>query len=254
VYALKGGKHEVRLRGEQPKEFGSKDAAMKYARLRVHELARNPVAGLAAAEQMVAGKQSITAKLLRKLQGKPNPQAPAEEMYQIFHGLPAEKVIEYREKVHVHEWLWAVGTLNNLHVTDGKQVIVLTAPDPTKNPIEDVVMVCMTEDGKQFHFRGGDQSLPLDGIAEAFGLTEDDVREHMEIGRVKQMTYRTRKIFEDKGQVNIDFYHDLGKEHAQNRLPLLVYKPLDSSMDLVGGRYKVAPLDKSIKASPGVVG
>ena len=254
VYALKGGKHEVRIRGQQPQEFGSKAAAMTYARLRVHELARNPAAGLAAAESMVAGKQSLTSKLMRKLTGKPNPEGSAEEMYQIFHGLPAEKVIEYREKVHVHEWLWAVGTLSSLHVTNGKQKVVLSAPDPNTNPFEDVVMVCMTEDGKQFHFRGGDQSLPLDGIAEAFDLTEDDVREHMEIGRILQMTYRTRKIFEDKGQVNIDFYHDLGKEHAKNKLPLLMYKPLNPSMDVVGGRYKVAPLDKSIQASPGVVG
>lgn len=254
VYSLKGGQHEVRMRGEEPKQFGSKDAAMKYARLRVHELARNPLEGLAAAESMIAGKQSLTTKLLRKLGGKKNPEGSAEEMYQIFHGLPAEKVIEYREKIHVHEWLWAVGTLSSLHVSNGKKKIELTAPDPNKSPFEDVVMVCMTEDGKQFHFRGGDQSLPLDGIAEAFELTEDDVREHMEVGRIVQMTYRTRKIFEDRGQVNIDFYHDLGKEHAKNKLPLLVYKPLNPSMDIVGGRYKVAPLDKSIKASPGVVG
>jgi hypothetical protein len=254
VYALKGSAHQVRMRGEAPKDFGSKDAAMKYARLRVHELAKNPATGLATAEQMVAGKQSLTSKLMRKLTGKKNPEGSAEEMYQIFHGLPTEKVIEYREKVHVHEWLWAVGTLSSLHVSNGKQKVVLSAPDPNTNPFEDVVMVCMTEDGKQFHFRGGDQSLPLDGIAEAFELTEDDVREHMEIGRILQMTYRTRKIFEDKGKVNIDFYHDLGKEHAKNKLPLLMYRPLNPSMDVVGGRYKVAPLDKSIQASPGVVG
>jgi hypothetical protein len=130
----------------------------------------------------------------------------------------------------------------------------LSAPDPKSNPFEDVVMVAMTEDGKQFHFRGGDQSLPLDGIAEAFDLTEDDVREHMEIGRVTQMTYQTRKIFEDEGKVNVDFWHDLGKEHAQNKLPMLVYKPLNPSIDLVGGRYKVGAFDKSIGASPGIVG
>jgi len=85
-------------------------------------------------------------------------------------------------------------------------------------------------------------------------MTEDDVRDHMEIGRVTQLTYQTRKNFEDEGRVNVNFFHDLGKEHAQNKLPMLMYKPLNPSMDLVGGRYKIAPLDKKIGASPGIVG
>jgi hypothetical protein len=139
-------------------------------------------------------------------------------------------------------------------VTNGKKTLTFVAPDPDNAAFEDVVMVCMTEDGKQIEFRGGDQSLPIDDIAEEFEFGEDAIRDRMLIGQISQLTYRTRKVFEDKGKVNVDFWHDHGKEHAKKVLPFLIYKPLNPSMEVAGGLYKIAPLDERIGASPGIVG
>lgn len=245
------GEFVARTAGDKPQAFDKFKAAMEWAKRKVG-LAKNNALAMATAEQLIAGKQSIVGKLQRKLAG--NPKAAAEKMYEIFHGIPAAKVIEYRGSEHVHEWLWGVGTLISIVVKNARgQSMTLRAPDPD-GEFEKVVMVCCTEDGKQIYFRGGDQSLPLDDLLERFGMGEDDVRDVMKMGAVSKLTYRTRKNFEGKGEVDIDFYHFLGKEHAKGVLPDLIYKPLNPSLELAGGRYKVGDYDKQLEASPGIVG
>jgi hypothetical protein len=247
----------VYMRGDKPKEFKNVEAAAKYARLRVHEVAvparKNLGTGPLAAEQIIAGKQSLTSKVLRKLT-RSNPEDSAEKMYHIFHGKPATQVLQITQQVHVHEWLWTVGTLCSLVVTRKGKSMKLCGPDPEKAPFEDVVMVAMNEAGNQVFFVGGDQGIDVEGLMDEFGMTELDVREHMKLGEVKQLTYRTSKNFENGGTTDIDFYHDLGKEHAGGELPVLIYKPLDPSMELAGGRYLVAAKDKQLGASPGITG
>jgi len=245
-----GKKFAVAIAGEARQVFDSIKAAVSYARLRLHEVANQPA-------KLTANSKAV-AKLLKKANPggrRGNPENSAVEMYEMFHGLPSTQFVEYREKFHVHEFMWAAGTLVSMVVTGprGGQ-ITLSSPDPDKVDFSQVVMVCFSEDGKQIYFRGGEQDLPLDGIVEAFALNDDDVRDNMEVGRIKRLTYRTFKNFEENGQVPIDFYHNHGKEDAEGVLPLLCYKPLDPSMFVVGGRYKIAPKDRVLKASPGVVG
>lgn len=247
----------VYIKGDKPEEFKSVEAAAKYARLRVHEVAvpgrKNLGAGPFAAEQIIAGKQSLTSKVLKRLT-RSNPEESAEKMYHIFHGKPATQVLKITQQVHVHEWLWPAGTLCSLVVTRKGKSMKLRAPDPEEAPFEDVVMCCLNETGNQIFFVGGDQSIDVEGLMGEFGMSELDVREHMRLGEVKQLTYRTSKNFEDNGETDIDFYHDLGKEHAGGELPVLIYKPLDPSMELAGGRYLVAAKDKQLGASPGIAG
>lgn len=229
----------VRIKGDKPKEFKSVEAAAKYARLRVHETApatRNPYR---------PGKRKIKVT---------NPQETAERMYHIFHGKPATQVLEFVQREHVHEWLWAAGTLVSMVVVNGSQQMTLCAPDPEESDPEDVVMVGFSEDGRQAYFVGGDQDIDLDALMEKFSMNEDDIRDHMKLGQVKKLTYQTSKSFEERGKVDIDFYHALGKEHSKGVFPDLVFKPLNPSMELVGGRYFVAPKDSQLGASPGVVG
>ena len=102
---------------------------------------------------------------------------------------------------------------------------------------------------------GGDQSIPLDILRDKFGLDSNDVRERMLLGTITKITYRTRKSFEDDGKTEIDFYHLHGEEHAKGIMPVLVYKPRDPSLEIVGGRYFIAPPDPKLGGvSPGIVG
>jgi len=253
-----GKQFMVIIPGEGPNGgFDTIKQASTYAQKRLAEVAKNP------SPLKKAGK--AVKRLLAKVQGKRNPDNLAAEQYEIFHGLPSPEVLEYREKVHVHKHLWAAGTLVALEVANlaGDRVMVLRAPDPDHVDFNDVVMACFDEGSpdengklvcKQLYLRGGDQSIPLDELMEEFGMNEDDVRDNMVIGNIRKITYRTFKNFESDGEKPIDFWHPTGKEHAKGVLPILVYRPLDPSMEVVGGRMKIAPKSLGLGASPGIVG
>jgi hypothetical protein len=265
--------------------------AMDWARIRIFETSENPdvtdaVAPLAAAalgpagtlvwaDQGLRGKSSITSKAiskgaqaLKKLGGlfpRANPEGGSADLYEEFHGVPSGETIEYIERQHYHEWLSAIGPLIELEVENeqGTRSMTLKAPDPMDSPAEDVVMVAFNErrgDGPikgadQAFFVGGDQSIDLDMLLNKFGMVEGDIREKMVIGRIRKLTYRTKKTFEQDGKSEIDFYHEHGKEGARGVLPFLVYKPLNPSMEIVGGRYSIAPGTTTLGGvSPGIVG
>ena len=44
------------------------------------------------------------------------------------------------------------------------------------------------------------------------------------------------------------FYHDFGNEGSRGNCPVLVYKPLNPSLEIVGGRYEIALPEKWIEA------
>lgn len=249
--------------GDETHPLSSWDAAKKYARLKLHELGSKlrrknqagAVLGILGAEQVIAGPQSITGRVLGKLR-KRNPEQSAVQMYGVFHGFPGTQILQFETREHVHEWLWAAGTLTELVVVNQQTGarMVLKGPDPDQADFNQVVYVAFNEAGTQAYFVGGDQSIPIERLV-AFGLTEDDFRDHMELGRVTKITYQTRKKFERGGTENVDFYHSHGKEHAKGVLPILAYKPLNPSMELVGGRYKVLPPEADLEnLSPGIGG
>ncbi len=186
-----------------------------------------------------------------------NPVDEAEKMFEMFHGYPSKEVIEYVEKEHRHSVLAGLGTLVEMHVLNvaGNRTAVLTAPDPETAQFADVIQVAVSEDGKQLYLVGGDQKIPLKTLESDFGMTQADVRDKMLIGTITRLTYRTVKSFEAKGQKQVDFYHDLGREHSKGIMPVLEYKPRNPSLEIIGGRYYIAPGERSLKGmSPGIVG
>jgi hypothetical protein len=213
----------------------------------------------AAFNRLFSKKNGTPARRVRK-----NPMSQAEEMYELFHGLPASEIIDVVDRVHVHSKLTALGDLISMKVlTEWGKTFELFAPDPDTAKPSEVVIMCINESfvkngvtierGTQAYFIGGDQEIPR-AMLEKKGFGDDDFREHMTIGVVTQVTYRTRKIFERKGEDLVDFYHVLGKEHSKGALPTLVYKPRDPSIEWFGGRYKILPEREDIKASPGIGG
>jgi hypothetical protein len=216
---------------------------------------RNPGTGLVttALAHSAAGRKATSA--LKKLfSKKKNPAAQASAMYELFHGMPPDEVIEIVERVHVHSNLTSIGTLTSMLIqTESGRQFNLNGADPDTAKKSDVVYVTINERGDQIFFRGGDQEIPK-RLLEQYGFKAADFREHMIIGAVLELTYRTKKKFEKDGKELVDFYHTLGKEHSGGVVPMLVYNPRDPSIALYGGRYKVLPKRGDIGASPGIAG
>jgi hypothetical protein len=217
---------------------------------------RNPGTGAMVATALshsAAGRKAQVA--IKKLFSKAkNPQDASEQMFEIFHGMAPNEILHIVERVHVHANLWTAGTLTSMVIqTEYGYQFDLNAPDPDTAKPKDVVYVTFNEAGNQIYFRGGNQEIPRSWLEKA-GLKSDDFREHMIIGAVVELTYRTKKKFEKGGKELVDFYHGLGKEHSRGVLPMLVYKPRDPSMALYGGRYKVLPKRADLGASPGIGG
>lgn len=233
----KGGERESR----DFKGRGAFNAAMSWARLRLHEVA-NP----------------CSYRLFKeKPKGRRNPEDASVRMYEKFHGIPSEEVREYIEEEHRHSWLAGLGPLISMVVMNvqGNKDVLLEFPDPLDDDATEVVMLCVTEDGNQLICVGGDQELPEKFLIEKFGMTPTDFnRDNALIGTIKQITYRTKKKFEKDGTEEIDFFHDLGGEGSRGVYPVLEYKTRSPRCVIVGGRYYVGKYESSIGASPGVIG
>ncbi len=216
-------------------------SATSWARLRLHEVA-NPA--------------GCKVKIFKRGNAKRNPIDKAEKAYEEFHGIPSKEILEYQEQEHRHSVLWGIGPLISMKVVNvqGNKEVEIFAPDPQEAKLGDVVMLTASEDGRQFIPVGGDQKLKLGGL-ESFGITDADVRDHMLIGTIVQLTYRTKKSFEKHGKEEVDFYHDLGKEGSKGICPVLIYKPRNPSMEIAGGRYQIAKPEGALGGvSPGIVG
>ena len=193
-------------------------------------------------------------RLAKNKKGNPkNPQSGAEEMYESFHGKPAEGVTVVEEELHEHEWLAPLGVLVNYRVATLSGFDVLIGVDDETAAEQDfdetaanaeTIFLSANEDGTQIYFKGGDQSLPLDRFK--MGESTDWYRDDMIIGVLYEITYRTKKKF-DKFQLT-DYFHHLGEETGDQ--PMLRYDPLSPHQYVSGGKYKIKmPL---IGMSPGI--
>lgn len=285
---LIGGKYTAKIsRGSvviESKPFATAQGAISFARLRMHDRASNPAADLVPGGgtfmKTVDKTGSAWQKLAKRIKSqlttrkKSNPVDTAVKAYEEFHGLPTHGVIEVEEMEHRHEWTWLVGLLACIDVKlPNGQEVPLVSPgfsfsDPSRIERkkrragdswifndriapDKVVLLTAVENGKQLLLKGGDQSLPLKEL----GFSERDERDHMVIGEIQEITYRTKKKFEDKGKTDTDFYHEFGKEGSGGVKPQLIYHPLSKHMQIVGGRYEVARPEKSLgNVSPGIIG
>lgn len=193
-----------------------------------------------------------------------NPMDLALKRYEEFHGIPSEEILEFEEKEHHHSAKVGLGQLVSILVTliNGKTV-PLNSPGFTekgfngrkywefdeKTPTIKRVYLTSSEDGKQLFIDGGDQSIPTEALR-ALGIGKDDEHDHMLIGTIRMVTYRTRKSFEGKGKEEVDFHHKFSKVE-----PVLLYFPRSSQLKIAGGRYYIAPPAKDLgSVSPGIVG
>jgi hypothetical protein len=222
---------------------GSFKTAMSWARLRLHEVA-NP------------GKRFKVYALTPNR--RKNPAEPAARMYEKFHGTPSTEVREYKEEVHQHLWLAALGPLISIKVrgVNGNREADLQFPDPQDASVGDVVMLCATEDGTQLIPTGGDQELDPKSLTNGFGMVAADfARDNVLIGTITEITYRTKKSFEKDGNEEIDFFHVLGSEGSRGVYPVLIYHPRNPSLEIAGGRYYIGKAEKSLGyVSAGIIG
>ena len=282
VYKTSKG-YEVEFSNGTVMHAQSLDGARSIARVKLHELASNPndtfvgevVPGasqvgalVSAGHRVYRGVRKSAAGLLKRVQGKKNPIDQALKVYEDFHGMPSQEILEITEQEHHHSVKVGIGLLVSLKVllaTKVNRSADLNSPGfewhsgdggywtfDEATPLIKRVLLTSSEDGRQLFLDGGDQSIP-DAVLKEWGFSERDQHDHMELGEIVEVTYRTTKAF-DKGEV-VDYFHAFGKEGSQGVLPTLLYYPRSKKLKIAGGRYYIAPPDKSLgNASPGLVG
>lgn len=219
-------------------------------------------------------------KARKRVKGKRNPVDTAEKAYRDFHGLEPKEVIEVISQEHHHKYTWEVGQLVCLEIIqiDGKPNRLISAGfseekdgkelywafDSDNYDKSDVPMLTCSEKGTQLFIIGGQQALTFKGM-QGLGLREDDLHDHMLIGTIAGVTYRTKKIFEEDGKAKVDFEHPFGKKESKGGhgdqypdpkgvMPVLVYYPRSEKLAIIGGRYYVAPPEGWLNGvSPGIV-
>ncbi len=162
---------------------------------------------------------------------KQNPET-SSDLYETFHGKPSTKETIYESEEFEREHFAQLGPLVELKVaTESGKEVVLTAPTPDESDIDRVVQLASSPDGKQLFLIGGEQTVDV----KAFGLTNKDVRDHMVLGTLTELTYQTEKGF-DKFK-KIQYFHKLGEETGV--CPILLYNPQNESLSIAGGQYEV---------------
>ena len=187
----------------------------------------------------------------RSLMSRLNPEQAPGDLYESFHGKPADKVTLVREEIEMATDLEPLGVLVNYRVATLTGLdAFLGTPDAEAERMEfdettadaESVILASNRAGTQLYFVGGDQSLPLDKLK----FTGDLVKDDMIIGVLYEVTYRTKKKF-DKFELT-DYYHHLGEESGDQ--PMLRYDSLSPHLHVSGGKYKIkVPL---VGMSPGI--
>lgn len=145
----------------------------------------------------------------------------AVELYEEFHGAGPEKLEEIEIELAHPSWLTALGELVEIVVDSpaGRSSIQFDRDRP---------LLCSDPDGVQLYVEGGDQTLDL----EKLGV---EPKPMSVIGEIHQITYRTRKDFDDFE--TIDYYHQMGEETGDR--PVLVYDSVNRLIHIAGGAYRV---------------
>lgn len=168
----------------------------------------------------------------RSSRRNPDDSGSAAELYEQFHGEPSDGETVYEETIETPDSFVELGDLIELKVATlhGKDVTI-SAPDPDRFDLHEIVKLASSPSGDQLYFIGGDQGIQLDKL----GFKGDEVKPHMVIGVLYELTYRTRKGF-DKFKLT-DYYHAAGEDTGNQ--PMLNYDEVNNLMTVVGGEYRV---------------
>lgn len=161
--------------------------------------------------------------------GRQNPEGPASELYEKFHGKPSERIDIVEESVHYHEHLTALGDLVELKIkTPTKIRATLRFPD------EGAPTLASSEDGRQLFVVGGDQKVNLRDIEMDSAQWRRDM---MDLGELLEVTYHTVKGFHKFEPTN--YFHKLGEETGVK--PRILYDTRNERLLVAGGQYAVKP-------------
>lgn len=172
-------------------------------------------------------------KKLDTLMGRksnPGKSTAAAALYENFHGVPSTETLEIPTKVFHQADLAALGDLAELQVQPayGKQRNKVIKLDFSTCKVK----LAANPAANTLYFVGGDQSLPLAEL----GLDKPAyTKDNMLIGTVHELTYSTRKKFDNLQQ--IDYYHGLGE--VSKECPVLMYNPITKQLAMVGGAYEI---------------
>ena len=157
----------------------------------------------------------------------PSETAAAGELSEQFHGRPPRTITDTTETRRERFALAQLGTLQELTVLrDNGQAARIEFS--TKKP-----KLAVSPDGRQLYIEGGDQEIDLAEL----GITAAERRDHVELGALWKIVYRTAKGFHDFEVT--DYSHEFGENGG--RLPTLVYETLNNALYLTGGTYIVKP-------------
>lgn len=160
----------------------------------------------------------------------------------LWHGREPTTVREVSDQVHVHRHLADLGRLVALEIFVG-------STDRVNNvefsPADNVRLAASEYAGRrpdgsqgrfhQLYFVGGNQELGREILA-AFGLGPDELaKERIVLGSTYTISYFARKRVQRFQPA--EYIHQFGEERGF--LPVVVYKPLDRELELVGGSYRI---------------
>lgn len=160
----------------------------------------------------------------RKKRRNSDGAAEAAAMFETFHQMPPNRIIEYEELVRFPGHFAEIGQpLKELRVflDDANKDFPFTR-------FGDCQVVC-TPDGNNIYFVGGDQAIDL----EALDITSD--KDTIELGPCTYICYHTVKGFHDFTPT--DYWHRFGEEDGT--FPRLGYDRLNKRLFLIGGNYQV---------------
>lgn len=158
-----------------------------------------------------------------------NPEGPAAELYEKFHGKASERIDIVEEEVHYHEHLTALGDLVELKIKTPTRIrATLRFPD------EGAPTLASSEDGRQLFVVGGDQKVNLRDIEMDSAQWRRDM---MDLGELLEVTYHTVKGFHKFEPIN--YFHKLGEETGVK--PRILYDTRNERLLVAGGQYAVKP-------------
>lgn len=161
--------------------------------------------------------------------GKRNPEGPAAELYEKFHGKASERIDIVEEEIHYHEHLTALGDLVELKIKTPTRIrATLRFPD------EGAPTLASSEDGRQLFVVGGDQKVNLRDIEMDSAQWRRDM---MDLGELLEVTYHTVKGFHKFEPTN--YFHKLGEETSVK--PRILYDTRNERLLVAGGQYAVKP-------------
>lgn len=153
---------------------------------------------------------------------KRNSAESAKAMYERFHGRPSTNVTTHRVAKYQISDAAHLGALIDLVVLlPDNQEVTLTPKG---------VNLASSGNGSQAHFLGGDQKLNLVKL----GLAGTLPKEHVVIGPILKIAYRTEKKF-DKFKPLV-YEHEFGDDGGE--LPTLLYDVKSQLMYVAGGSYQ----------------